>query len=64
MNEDEGSRISGETTPEKILDKMETLYPEAEVVLTWEKRAVLTLTKKRIYQKSISVSAVEYNRSR
>ena len=60
MNEDEGSRISGETTPEKILDKMETLYPEAEVVLTLgEKGCAYSYKKQRIYQKSYPVSAVD-----
>ena len=60
MNEDEGSRISGETTPEKILDKMETLYPEVEVVLTLgEKGCAYSYKKQRIYQKSYPVSAVD-----
>lgn len=34
LNEIEGGQISGETEPEKILDKMMEKYPDAQVVLT------------------------------
>lgn len=34
LNEIEGGQISGETAPEKILDKMMEKFPEAQVVLT------------------------------
>lgn len=34
LNEIEGGQISGETEPEKILDKMMEKFPEAQVVLT------------------------------
>ena len=34
LNEIEGGELSGETEPEKILDKLTELYPHAQIVLT------------------------------
>lgn len=34
LNEIEGGELSGETEPEKILDKLTALYPHAQIVLT------------------------------
>lgn len=34
VNEVEGAQMTGNTAPEKILDRMQLLYPEAQIVLT------------------------------
>ena len=34
VNEIEGAELSGETDPDRILDKLTTLYPHAQIVLT------------------------------
>lgn len=60
MNEDEGSRITGEITSEKILEKMKKIYPEAEVVLTLgSKGSVYSCKKEKIYQSAYPVRAVD-----
>lgn len=41
LNEIEGGQISGETDPEKILDKMMEKFPEAQVVLTLGSEGVI-----------------------
>ena len=40
LNEIEGGQMTGETEPERILEKLHALYPEAEVVLTLGKQGV------------------------
>lgn len=40
LNEIEGGQMTGETEPERILEKLHALYPEAEAVLTLGKQGV------------------------
>lgn len=60
MNEDEGSRITGETNPEAILKRMGERYPNAEVVLTLGSRgSVYSYKEERICQEAYRVHAVD-----
>ena len=60
MNEDEGCRITGETQPERILERMHTLYPQAPVVLTLGSQgSVYSGNGQRIHQKAYPVTAVD-----
>lgn len=60
MNEDEGYQLTGETAPEKILERMEEKYPNAEVVLTLgAKGAAYSYKKERIYQVGYPVKTVD-----
>ncbi len=60
MNELEGEAITGEKEAEKILDRMEQNYPNAEVVLTLGKEGAVYLTKGQRYTQGIfAVKAVD-----
>lgn len=60
LNEVEGNQISGETDPEKILQKMHALYPNAKIMLTLGKDgAVYSDGEQKIYQPIFKVQAVD-----
>lgn len=60
LNEIEGFQMTGETEPERILDRMAVLYPAAEVVLTLgEKGAVRQKAGERVYREAYRVKAVD-----
>lgn len=60
LNEIEGFQMTGETEPERILDRMAVLYPQAEVVLTLgEKGAVRQKAGERVYREAYRVKAVD-----
>ena len=60
LNEVEGEQLTGESEPEKILKRMEILYPASEVVLTLGKQGSIYAGKgKRCRGKSFSVPAVD-----
>ncbi len=60
VNEIEGQQITGEKTPERILDEFRKIYPQAEVVLTLgSEGSVYQNKEKRIYQKIYKVKAVD-----
>lgn len=60
MNEVEGGDITGETDPDKILEKVHELYPHAKVLLTLGKDgAVYTDYENKWFQGSFNVKAVD-----
>lgn len=60
LNEIEGGQISGETDPEKILDKLMEKYPEARVVLTLGSDGVVYRDKEQTCRQGIfKVKAVD-----
>ena len=60
VNEIEGHQITGEKTPERILDEFRKIYPQAEVVLTLgSEGSVYQNKEKRIYQEIYKVKAVD-----
>ena len=60
MNEDEGCRITGQTEPEAILEKMHARFPSAQVVLTLGAQGSLySFQGKRIHQPAYRVTAVD-----
>ena len=60
INEVEGGQITGEQEPERILDKMQQLYPDAQTVLTLgSKGAIWQGRGQRIRQKAYKVDVVD-----
>ena len=60
LNEIEGGELSGETDPEKILDKLTELYPHAQIVLTLGGDGSVYCGKgQRIRQQVYKVQAVD-----
>ena len=60
LNEIEGAELSGETEPDKILDKLTALYPHAKIVLTLGgDGSIYTDGKVRIPQQVYRVNAVD-----
>lgn len=60
LNEIEGGQISGETEPDKILDKMMSQFPEAKVVLTLGSDGVVYRDKSQTCRQGIfKVKAVD-----
>ena len=60
LNEIEGGELSGETEPDKILDKLTALYPHARIVLTLGgDGSVYADTEKRVRQSVYKVQAVD-----
>ncbi len=60
INEIEGAQITGEESPEKILDQMLQSYPESAVVLTLGSRGAVYATKAERYEQGIfMVEAVD-----
>lgn len=60
INETEGKQMSGEDTPEKILEKLHRLYPESEIVLTLGKRGVCLGGKEEsVFVPAFSVKAAD-----
>lgn len=60
LNEIEGGQISGETEPDKILDKMISQFPEAKVVLTLGSDGVVYRDKSQTCRQGIfKVKAVD-----
>ena len=60
LNEIEGAELSGETEPDKILDKLTALYPHAKIVLTLGgDGSIYTDGKVRIPQQVYKVNAVD-----
>ena len=60
MNEDEGSKITGQTDVEGILSEMGQRYPESKVILTLGgKGAVYAFGEERIFQDAFPVEAVD-----
>lgn len=60
MNEDEASRITGQSTKDTILQKLREVYPNAEVVMTLGSRgSVYQNEVVRIEQNSFKVNAID-----
>lgn len=60
LNEIEGEQISGEKDPEKIILKMQEIYPNSKIMLTLGKNgSVYAENEMRIWQKIIHVPAVD-----
>ena len=60
LNEIEGAELSGETEPEKILNRLTTLYPSAQIVLTLGgDGSVYASGSERIAQPAFTVQAVD-----
>ena len=60
LNEIEGGELSGETEPDKILNKLMALYPHAKIVLTLGgDGSVYADSEKRIPQQVYKVTAVD-----
>lgn len=60
LNEVEGRQLTGYSQPERILDRMRQLYPDAQIVLTLGKDgAIYADRKQRIYQPIFPVKAVD-----
>lgn len=60
LNEIEGGELSGETDPDKILDKLTELYPHAQIVLTLGGDGSVYCGKgERIHQQVYKVQAVD-----
>ena len=60
LNEIEGSELSGETEPEKILDRLTELYPHAQIVLTLGgDGSVYAGNGRRVRQPAFRVKAVD-----
>jgi len=60
LNEIEGGELSGETEPEKILDKLTALYPHAKIVLTLGgDGSIYADSEARIPQEVYKVTAVD-----
>ena len=60
LNEIEGSELSGETEPEKILERLTTLYPHAQIVLTLGgDGSVYAGNGRRVRQQAFRVKAVD-----
>jgi len=60
LNEIEGGELSGETDPDKILDKLTELYPHAQIVLTLGGDGSVYCGKgERIRQQVYKVQAVD-----
>lgn len=49
LNEVEGGQITGETEPDRILDELSRLFPEAELVLTLGKKGSIYMKGKHRY---------------
>ncbi len=59
VNEIEGEEISGESEPQKILDKMVEMFPNSKIVLTLGKDgAYLAFKEERIYQPIVKIGEV------
>ncbi len=60
LNEIEGEQVSGETEPEKMLDKILSLYPDAKVVLTLGEKGIIYKDKTQSVKQDIyKVNAVD-----
>lgn len=60
LNEIEGAELSGETDPDKILDRLTALYPHARIVLTLGSEGSLyAYGQERIAQPAFRVQAVD-----
>lgn len=60
LNEVEGHDLTGCTAPEEILDALHEKYPACRIVLTLgEEGAFYSDGQKRVYQKAVSVRAVD-----
>ena len=60
LNEIEGEALTGETDPEKILDRLGQKYPRSSVVLTLGKNGAWAMTGgQRFFQPSFEVKAVD-----
>lgn len=60
LNKVEGEQLTGETEPEKILEKLEILYPASEAVLTLGRQGSIYAGKGKRYRgRSFSVPAVD-----
>lgn len=60
LNEVEGEQMTGEKAPDAILDKLQSLYPDAQIVLTLGKEgAVYAYGKERCSQPIFKVQAVD-----
>ena len=60
LNEIEGAELSGETEPERILDKLTSLYPGAQIVLTLGgEGSIYANGSERIAQPAFPVQAVD-----
>ncbi|MBR6624168.1 MAG: ribokinase [Ruminococcus sp.] len=60
LNEVEGEQITGEKAPDAILDKLQELYPDAQIVLTLGKEgAVYAYKSERYTQPIFKVQAVD-----
>lgn len=60
LNEVEGAELSGETEPEKMLERLTALYPHAQIVLTLGgEGSVYAFRKERIRQSAFRVQAVD-----
>ena len=60
LNEIEGGELSGETEPDRILDKLTALYPHAKIVLTLGgDGSVYADAEKRVRQSVYKVQAVD-----
>lgn len=60
LNEVEGGELSGETEPEKILDRLTALYPHAQIVLTLGgDGSVYAGRGRRVRQQAFRVQAVD-----
>ena len=60
LNEIEGEALTGETIPEKILDRLEQKYPRSSVVLTLGKNGAWAMDfGRRFFQPAFEVKAVD-----
>ena len=60
LNEIEGEALTGETIPEKILDMLESKYPNSSVVLTLGKSGAWAIDRgQRFFQPAFNVMAVD-----
>ena len=60
LNEIEGAELSGETEPDRIIDKLTALYPHAKIVLTLGgDGSVYADAEKRVHQSVFKVQAVD-----
>lgn len=60
LNEHEGEALTGCKDPEKILDRMQILYPQSKIVLTLGSQgAVCSTGDQRIFQKAICLGVIK-----
>ena len=60
INETEGTALSGETMPESICNKLNTLYPNTKVILTLGKQgAVYSFNNQRVFVPAFNVQAID-----